>query len=189
MEYYVRTGKFAEGVERTKEIEEGFSKYSRGDQRLLDTERLILYYLLAYCQFGVGDFKKALYWMNNILSARITLREDVLCSARIFNLIIHYEIDNRDLLEYQVRSTYRFLYKRNRLYKFENIMLEFIRKRLPYLYTRLEIKAAFIELRNELYEISKNPFEAKVLFHFDIISWLDSKINESSLAEVVVKGV
>ena len=50
--------------------------------------------------------------------------------ARIFNLIIHYELKNYDLLPSLIRSTNNFLEKRQRLYKVENVIIEFLLDRL-----------------------------------------------------------
>ena len=39
-------------------------------------------------------------------------RNDFVCFTRILNFITHFELNNADMLEYTVKSTYRFLYKR-----------------------------------------------------------------------------
>src|SRR5439155_27309205 len=103
----------------------------------------------------------------------------------ILNLIVHYELGNEDILPYIVKSTYRFLYNRNRLYKFENSVLGFIAKKLPHITTGQEITEAFKKLKAELQEITKDPFEKRALEYFDFISWLESKIENRPFAEIV----
>ena len=48
-----------------------------------------------------------------------------------------------------------------------------------------ELVPAFRDLKAELEEIFKNPFENKALDLFDFISWLESKIENRAFAEVV----
>nr|MBA3705747.1 hypothetical protein [Bacteroidota bacterium] len=143
------------------------------------------YYNIAYLFFGSGEYTKALFWLNKILnSSEIDARQDILSFSRILNLIIHYELGNNDVLEYTVKSTYRFLYTRNRLYEFETILLNFIRK-LPKSFKPVELIQSFSELRKELITLSENSFEKKALEYLDLISWLESKINKTSYAQVI----
>ena len=73
---------------------------------------------------------------------------------------------NIEMLEYIVISTYRFLYKRGGLYKFQTNILNFIKNKLPYVVCKRQLIQAFIELKEELV---KDPLEQKVLESFDFI--------------------
>ena len=44
---------------------------------------------------------------------------------------------------------------------------------------------AFTEIKLKLVQLFKNPYERKVLEYFDFISWLESKIEKRSFAEIV----
>jgi hypothetical protein len=115
------------------------------------------------------------------------LRYDIQSAVRILNLILHFELGNNALLEYNAVSTYRFLYKSKRLYKMENIVLHFIRRKMPRIFNARQQKAAFIELRAEFLEIAKDQYESKAFEYFDYISWLDSKIDEKPFSEIIQK--
>ena len=67
----------------------------------------------------------------------------------------------------------------------ENIVLQFIRKKMPRIHTSRQQLAAFIELRNDFREIANDEYESKAFEYFDYISWLDSKIEKRSFADVV----
>ena len=110
---------------------------------------------------------------------------DIQSAVRILNLILHYELGNSSLLEYNAISAYRFLYKSKRLYKLENIVLNFIRKKMHHIYTPKDEIEAFIELRKEFIELSEDPYEKKAFEYFDYISWLDSRIEKKSFEEIV----
>ena len=84
-----------------------------------------------------------------------------------------------------IRDTYRFLAQRNRIYDFEPIILDFFRTKIFKAKTHKELIEEFKELKKDLVEILKNPFERKALEHFDFISWLESKIKDKPMEEVV----
>ncbi len=154
-------------------IENGLGKFKR---RVDKVNELLLIYKYACTYFETGEYSKSLHWINRILNDPDTgSMPDIHCFARILNLIVHYELGNTDLLEYIVKSTYRFLYKRKRLYKFETSVLNFIKNKLPKVNTGEELAEAFRELRAELKKILKDPYEKQVLEYFDFISWLDRK--------------
>ena len=76
-------------------------------------------------------------------------REDIHSFGQILNLFIHYELGNDKLLEYIVKSTYRFLLKRKRLFKVESVILRFLKK-YPNWITNQELLKGFSELKEEL---------------------------------------
>jgi hypothetical protein len=113
----------------------------------------------------------------------LSVREDIHCFGRILNLIIHYEIGNDDLLEYAVRSTYRFLYKRKRLFKVEGVILDFLKK-YPNWVDREQIVAGFSELHKKLLVFRNDDFEKYAFEYFDFISWLESKLQKENFETV-----
>jgi len=180
---YIVTGAFEKGSAIIDEVKSGLKLY---EENLNMEGKMIFYFNIAYIHFGVGDYNNAIEWANKILNeTNIKIREDLHAVTRIFNLIIHFELGNESMLDSLVRSTYRFLYQRERLYKFETIVLDFIRKKLPKVITQKELLLVFKELKQELEEIIKDPFERKALEYFDFISWLESKIENKSFAEIV----
>ena len=103
----ITTGEFEEGhralTQHLKDIQR-FGAHA--------DERGAFYFQYFYIYFGMGDYEKALVYLNQWLNLpRSVEREDLQSLARILNLIIHYEMDNTILLEYLSRSTYRFLKK------------------------------------------------------------------------------
>src|SRR6185369_3664972 len=97
--------------------------------------------------------------------------QDIQAMARIFNLILHYELGNTDLMEYIIKSTYRFLLKSQRLYKVESMVLNYLRKN-AFLTTEKEILESFRKLHRELLPLAQDRFEKKAFEEFDILSWL-----------------
>jgi hypothetical protein len=48
-----------------------------------------------------------------------------------------------------------------------------------------QTKEAFLNLRNRLLEINKMPYQKRPFLYLDIVSWLESKIYEKSVQEII----
>lgn len=183
MVMYLDSGEFDKSISIREPVMEGLQKYH---DKINIIEKITLLYNLFYSYFGTAEFSKALGIINKLLNEyQKELRYDIQSAVKILNLILHFELGNTRLLEYNAISTYRFLYKSKRLYKMENIVLQFIRKKMPRIHTAKQQMKAFVELRNDFVEIADDEYESKAFEYFDYISWLDSKIEKKSFAEVV----
>ncbi|MBV6645420.1 MAG: hypothetical protein KI790_08215 [Cyclobacteriaceae bacterium] len=179
---YFMVGDFAKGVALMQKIEsklEGFIG-------VLDKHsELILFYKIACLYFGNGNYRNALKWLNRIINSDdMDIREDVHSFARIISLITHYELGNQDVMEYYMRSTYRFLRKKEDLHLFQKHILEFI-KNLSRGITEKQLVERFKGLRKELLPISESEYDKRAFVYFDIISWLESKIQSRNVGEIV----
>ena len=179
---YFMFGDFEKGCQLLGKIESRLEGYIG----MIDKHsELVLFYKIACLHFGNGDFRGALKWLNRIINSEdLDIREDVHSFARIINLITHYELGNRDVLEYAVRSTYRFLRKKDDLHHFQKEILDFI-KNLSWSLTEKELIRRFKLLREKLLPISNSRFDRRAFVYFDIISWLESKIEQKSIEEII----
>ena len=179
---YLSTGQFRKGLANIPTLVAEFEQYKEYIEK---QHRLGLFYNLAYIYFGVGDFHQSLDWINQLLNdPDLKTREDIHCFGRILNLFIHFELGNDQLLESIVKSTYRFLSRRKRLFKVESIILSFLKK-YPDWISRKDILLGFGGLRTELQELVSDEYEQRAFDYFDFISWLDSKIEGGSFEKVV----
>ncbi|MCB0761936.1 MAG: hypothetical protein KDC12_10475, partial [Flavobacteriales bacterium] len=121
-----QTGDFDKGLDMVESVIKQLEEW----QGLLHKEQeLVFYYHIAYIYFGAGLYNKALYWINKVLNDNEnTLRQDLYSYARLFNLVIHFELGNFDLLEYITKSTQRYLHKRQRDYEFEKMVIDMVRR-------------------------------------------------------------
>jgi len=144
-----------------------------------------LYHSYFYIYFGVGEYEKALEYLNLWLNLpRTSQRQDLQGIVQILNLIIHYEIGNTNLLDYIFRSAYRILKKRNRLFQFERLVLNFIRETKKVVDKR-SLKEKFITLKSAFEKLEKSPSEKVIFQYFDFIAWLDSKIKGMPFSQAV----
>ncbi|MTI88183.1 MAG: hypothetical protein FH748_09465 [Balneolaceae bacterium] len=174
-------GTFTEGTKMVPRLNRQIDKYAQQ----VDPHRiLIFYYKIACLYFGAGDNEKAIEYLNKIINYPDPhLREDIHCFARILNLIAHYELGNQNLVEYQIRSVYRFLRKMNDLNLVQEEILNFLKNLDPK--NRKFIKEQFRKLRDRLLEIDKMPYQKRPFLYLDIISWLESKMEKKPVQEII----
>jgi tetratricopeptide (TPR) repeat protein len=138
---------------------------------------------IASVYFGAGMYKEALQWLNRVLNDNETnLRQDVYSYARLFNLVVHYELGNYDLLEYIIKSTFRYLSKRHRDHQLEVTILAHM-KRLARQDSESETIEIFKQFRQELNECLKKESNQIILSHFNYPVWIESKIRNISFEE------
>ena len=118
--------------------------------------------------FGNDDYKNAVFWLNRIINSRdVNIRSDIHGFARILNLICHFELENTDLVDYYIRSTYRFLIKKEDLHLYQKIIMQFLKKLNSI--TTEQLTDAFIDLRKKLLPLTTNIYEKRAFIYFDII--------------------
>ena len=113
-----------------------------------------------------------------------TLRKDLFSYARLFNLVIHFELQNYDLLEYITKSTQRYLVRRQRDYELEKLVIDHLRKLIRESKSKNTI-TKFTEFKCQLTELVTEPEDQIVLKYFDFVSWLNSKIESMSFSKAV----
>ncbi len=182
---YFMLGEFSEGSEIIPDIAESLEKY----EHLLDTHYIIIFYYKFACMyFGNSNYQQVVFWLNKIISMKdVDLRSDIHSFARILNLISHYELGNIDLVDYYIRSTYRFLIKKNDLHLFQKIIMKFLRKLSSI--TRDQLIDAFKDLREQLIPLNEKFYERRPFIYFDIISYLESKIENRDIQEIIQEKV
>ncbi|MEM6814824.1 MAG: hypothetical protein AAF600_10570 [Bacteroidota bacterium] len=178
---YFLEGKFTQGAIYCKEFEAKLAKY----ESQLDIHRkMIFQYKMASLKFGSGDFHGALRHLNRIINnPAVALKEDIQSYARFLGLIVHYELGNDDLIYFGIKSTYRFMLKLKHFQKVHKAIFKFLRQSI-YM-DRKTLIPHFEALREELIEIIEDKFERRPMLYLDIISWLESKIDNKPVEQVI----
>lgn len=113
------------------------------------------------------------------------MREDLMCFSRLLSLIAHYELGNDYYLENQLKNTYKFLLKMNDLQEVQKEIIRFM-KNLNSIYPS-EIKKEFVKMRLSFIELEKNTYEKRAFLYLDIISWLESKIENRKISAIIIE--
>jgi hypothetical protein len=103
------------------------------------------------------------------------------------SLIAHYELGDNDLIDYQIRSTYRFLLKMKDVQQVQKEILNFLRSSVTM--NRENLSTEFTNLKNRLEKIFDNKYERRPFLYLDLLSWLESKIDNIPVALVVKKRI
>jgi tetratricopeptide (TPR) repeat protein len=174
-------GSFSEGVKEIPELERvlKINKYNWDSHRIM-----VFHYKIACLYFGMGENEKAIHYLNLIINNYIPrVREDIQSFARILNLIAHFELGNKFLISYQIKSVYRFLLKMNDMHAVQKEILKFLRK-TPTMKTD-QLPLEFKKLKNTLILIQDAKYEKRPFLYLDIISWLQSKLNGVIVEKVI----
>lgn len=173
-------GTFHKGIKMVPYLEEMLVKYGK----YLDRHRvMVFYYKIACLYFGSGKNSEAIDYLNRIIHQKDDLRTDLQCYARLLHIIAHYELGNYSILEYLIKSTYRYMAKMQNLSKVEEEMFRFLKR--AFTITEKNIKPEFEKLLSKLKKYQNHRLEARAFAYLDVISWLESKINGQNVQDVI----
>lgn len=173
-------GRFTDGLELVPVIEKGLKDY----ELYLDRHRvLVFYYKMASLFFGSGEHESAIDYLNKIINWKVDLRTDLQCYSRLLHLIAHYELGNFDLLEYLIKSVYRFMANMESLNMVEEEIFAFLRRSFKTPPSKL--RSEFEKLLDKLKQQEANRFATRAFFYLDIVSWLESKVNNVPVQDVI----
>jgi len=182
-------GSFSEGLDMIPTMEEQLKEI----EPFIDSHRvLVFYYKIACLYFGAGEPAKAIDYLNKIINWKLNLRDDLQCYARLLHLIAHFELGNMEVVNYLSKSVYRFMGKMDNLSTVEEVLFNFLKKSIQK-YGRAGVagmnkealKQAFEELLILLRPLEQNKLESRAFMYLDIISWLESHIQEKEVQAII----
>ncbi|MEN9980461.1 MAG: hypothetical protein RL542_248 [Bacteroidota bacterium] len=181
LNYHIMEGSFAESEYLIPEV---LYKMNIHSEHLDEHHEMLFYYKIACIYFGNEKYNESLLYLEKIINNKnLTMREDLMCFARLLYLILHYELGNDYYLENQLKSTYKFLLKMNDLHEVQKEIIRFL-KNLNTIYPG-DIKKEFIKMKERFVELEKNTYEKRAFLYLDIISWLESKIENRKIGDII----
>ena len=160
----------------------GLEKY---EAKINEEELLRIYQIITMVYFGVGEYSKALHWVNKIINSNYAeLRQDIIRISKLINLIIHFELGNDDLLPYIYKSTLRFVSSLEKPYKFELLFLDYFKK-IALSKRESKQSSSFIKFKEEMQTVFKDRYEKNALEYFNFYAWLDSKIHSITFSDAI----
>lgn len=178
-----RQGKFEESITLIQNID----VFIQNNIDVLSKEQNILFkYYKSVSYFGIRDYKKSLSFINEVLNDNEQyLRQDIYSFARVFNLVLHFELENYDFTEYVIKSTNRYLTKHGRDFPTENLLIKNIRKLSKNVVVD-DQQTIFKNLEGELIQLFNDPHERTILEYFNLAAWVKCKINKTTYVEEVI---
>ncbi len=180
---FLMQGEFTKGLAVIPEIEAKLKEYVI----FVDSHRILVFnYKIASLFFGAGNYNKAIDYLLKIIHDNQTgLRNDLQCYARLMHLLCHYEIGNDEILDSLIKSVYRFMAKMKTLTVVEEEIFSFLRH--SFKLDAKQLKPELKEFLNKIKHLEKNRFETRSFAYLDIISWVESKVYETSMEEIIHK--
>ncbi len=178
---HLMEGTFSEGLSVVPEIVEKLQEYAL----FVDHHRILVFnYKIASLYFGAGNYSTAIDYLHKIIhNNHSDLRIDLQSYARLIHLLCHYELGNEEILESLTKSVYRFMAKMKNLTVVEEEIFKFLRHS-----TRLrpkELKPELKQFLDKIKHLEKNRFETRAFAYLDIISWVESKVYDKPLSEII----
>ncbi|MCH2022835.1 MAG: hypothetical protein MK207_10195 [Saprospiraceae bacterium] len=153
-----------------------------------DFRRLVIDYIQTSIYLCNGMAQEASYSIEKVFSNKVVKQHKYIYSgAMILNLLTHFELKNYQLLESLLLNTYRMMYKRKLLYKSEKIIFKYLKKYLR-IHSEKQIMESFKLLKHELQEVRIEKFEKNFLPNFDLVVWIESKIQNKSMSDIIIEG-
>jgi hypothetical protein len=132
----------------------------------------------------MGDNKTCIQYLKKIISNKhLKMREDLMCFARVLSLVAHYEAGMDYHLEVQLKSTYKFLLKMDDLHEVQKEMIKFLRN-LGNIYPT-DLHQEFQKLHTQLKKYEDHPYEKRAFLYLDIISWLESHLENKPVSQII----
>ncbi len=178
---YLMKGDFVGGISIVPEIEERLHEYAL----FVDSHRILVFdYKIATLYFGAGDYAKAIDFLHKIINDNHSgLRIDLQCYARLMHLLCHFELGNEEILDSLIKSVYRFMARMKNLTVVEEQMFIFLRHS-----TKIrpkELKPELKQFLEKIKHLEQNRFETRSFAYLDIISWVESKVYEKPMSEII----
>jgi hypothetical protein len=173
-------GTFKEGLSLVPEIEDRLEE----DALFIDRHRiLVLNYKIATLFFGSGDYSTCIDYLQKIINDHVDLRYDLQCYARLLHLMAHFELGNTSLMESLTKSVYRFMAKMQNLTIVEEEMFKFLRH--SFYLSRNKLKPELEQFLHKIKQFEKSRFETRSFAYLDIISWVESKVYNKPMGEII----
>jgi len=173
-------GTFKKGLSLVPDIEGKLDEYSL----FLDKHRImVLNYKIGMLYFGSGDHSTCIDYMQKIINDPVDLRTDLQCYARLLHLMSHYEMGNFSIMESLIKSVYRFMSKMENLTVVEEEMFRFLR--ISFHVSRHKLKQELELFLSKIKHLEKNRFETRAFAYLDVVSWVEGKVNQKTMSEVI----
>lgn len=183
LSYYTATADFDNALLVVKKLE---GVIYHPDSKLNSRSFQVIYYNFATVCFISGEYKQALDSVIKLMQMnKKELRPDIRNSTYILNILINYELGKMQFVTELANTAFSVFKKDNMLGKVEEIVLGLFKKEFSSTTSKSYLAIAFLECLDKLKEISKIQLEKNKLQYLDIISWLESKIQNRSFAAIL----
>ncbi|MDR2125538.1 MAG: hypothetical protein LBP63_01740 [Prevotellaceae bacterium] len=178
------TGNFTAAADLTVKYNEDLFK----NMSLLRLEmQLDILIDLTVLDMAAGNIKNARKHMKTIMSSgKLFYVLPAYRYARLINLILQAESENYDFFENEIKSIKRSIRSEKHLYITEKLLFRFIQNH--YLLNDKKVREKLKrQFEKEVAKIKQNKYEQQLLVVFDFISWMQSKLTNRRLDDILAE--
>lgn len=175
-------GRYFEAIQHVENMQDEMLQFA---DKFNKEQKIIFAYHTAYAHFGFGQYRQAMRVLNELTNDNETmLRQDIYSFARVLNMLIHFELENESLLQYNINYSKRILSKEDKNYIIENYLIEAMQKlsRAGF----LEQSKIFKKMDQEITEMMHNHKEKVILEYFDLERYIQSKLAGKTMYELSI---
>ncbi|MBI1287786.1 MAG: hypothetical protein GC178_09425 [Flavobacteriales bacterium] len=179
--YYINIGEFEKAASLVPTIENGLITY----QPKINKARVLAFqFNIMVMYFIMHRFKDALRWMNPLLADNSEIKQQQKFVTLLLQPIIHFELGHEDLVESYTRSAYRFIQKKERLHRFEKIVLKYFQQ-MPFNSSHEMFNTNLEQLIIELNQLSMQKNHESVLGMEEIELWAKSHLTGQKMINLL----
>ena len=181
--YYNNTGQINYVSSLLNKIEDGLNKYKG---KIESRHEVMINYHLFLHHFYKKNYLEAQKWINEVLYKTSSGKfEELYSIGLIMNIINQYELDNIELLDNMINAAIKHFSNKKDEYNVVPIILRFMRKIGAESTMESTRKAAFIKVKEKIEELLSSKKRVALIRYFDIISWIESKIEKKDFITIV----
>lgn len=169
MTWHISQNTFANCLSDVLDMEQKMQQY---DDQLDQMGRTMLCFYAFHIAFGSQKYEYSYQWLQKIVDEdRSQIRQDIYDFAQILQLVAAYEMDNLTILRQKIRTIYKFLLQKERVYQSETLLLQWLKKmaRSP----KANMPKLWQYLAEQLNQLLLDPQEKRILAYFDFSRWLN----------------
>lgn len=150
---------------------------------------IVIFGNLFYANFLSGNFRESLRYANKILGFKSGNRNDVQKETRLMLLLAHFELGHYEHLQGLAGSSLRWILKNDSLHAVEETLLNFFRNCICKADSAESSIQAFKQLKQDIISLLKRSGKPAFIEHFDLIAWIDSRIQDRPFIDILRKKV
>lgn len=176
---YLITNDFKSGIAAIPAMQKSLAPY----ENYIDEYRSLLFdFKFAYLHFAVGDFDKALDFLNNIVLVKNPqLPKDLQIYATLLQIKCLYKTEQYDLMSYFISPLSRLINKYPSKNKTQLAILDFLKKLA--MAPPAEAEQIFHAWYEQIASLRKDPFENKAQFYLRPELWIKSHLENQTVQE------
>lgn len=181
LDWLKEQNKYSEGYQMINEVKFFMSK---NNDNIEPAWHIKFYFLFGSFCIATGNYKKALEFLNHLFNNyKENQRADYYNYSKLLVILVHFKLNNFGLIEYIFKNTFLYYKKKNKLFKIEKVVLDFI-KEISANQSQLRINQKIKNLEQQLLELRGENFEKPAFELFDIGLWVKSIIENKTMEQL-----